>query len=266
MPVSIGPRRRRRRNRCGTGWETRGHATHNLRTAGGLPCVGSSNITTARRELWVGYYKKASGKPSMTWPESVDEALCFGWIDGVRKSIDDERYMIRFTPRRARKHLERGEHRACRCRSRESVACAPPDGARSKHVARIDPASTPTSSATKAVLDPAFEKRFRAKKKAWAFFEAQAEVVPAGHDPLGHDGQAGGDPRTSSRDADRGLRRRSEDRAAHAMTHDSRSPIAPSETDRHVRRRGGSSPARRRTGFRRGALDHGSAETDLVGR
>lgn len=51
-------------------------------------------------ELWVGFYKKESGKPSMTWPESVDEALCFGWIDGIRKSIDGERYVIRFTPRK----------------------------------------------------------------------------------------------------------------------------------------------------------------------
>ena len=51
-------------------------------------------------ELLVGYYKKDSGKPSMTWPESVDQALCFGWIDGVRKSLDDTGYTIRFTPRR----------------------------------------------------------------------------------------------------------------------------------------------------------------------
>src|SRR5438477_11388235 len=51
-------------------------------------------------ELWVGYYKKGSGRPSITWPESVDEALCFGWIDGLRKSLDADRYMIRFTPRR----------------------------------------------------------------------------------------------------------------------------------------------------------------------
>jgi uncharacterized protein YdeI (YjbR/CyaY-like superfamily) len=51
-------------------------------------------------ELWVGFYKKDSGKPSITWPESVDEALCVGWIDGIRKSIDDARYKIRFTPRR----------------------------------------------------------------------------------------------------------------------------------------------------------------------
>lgn len=52
-------------------------------------------------ELWVGFHKKKSGKPSMRWPESVDEALCYGWIDSLRKSIDDESYKIRFTPRRA---------------------------------------------------------------------------------------------------------------------------------------------------------------------
>ncbi|MEZ4671023.1 MAG: hypothetical protein R3E39_24225 [Anaerolineae bacterium] len=52
-------------------------------------------------ELLLGYYKKGSSKPSVTWPESVDQALCFGWIDGVRKRIDDENYTIRFTPRKA---------------------------------------------------------------------------------------------------------------------------------------------------------------------
>src|SRR4030088_2101020 len=54
------------------------------------------------QELWVGYCKKSSQQPSITWPESVDEALCFGWIDGIRRSVDDERYTIRFTPRKAR--------------------------------------------------------------------------------------------------------------------------------------------------------------------
>ena len=51
-------------------------------------------------ELWVGYYKKGSGHASVTWPESVDEALCVGWIDGIRKTIDADRYTIRFTRRR----------------------------------------------------------------------------------------------------------------------------------------------------------------------
>lgn len=53
-------------------------------------------------ELSVGFWKKGSGHASITWPESVDEALCFGWIDGVRHRIDDERYRIRFTPRKPR--------------------------------------------------------------------------------------------------------------------------------------------------------------------
>jgi len=54
----------------------------------------------SKSELIVGYYKVDSGKPSMTWSQSVDQALCFGWIDGVRRSIDSERYCIRFTPRK----------------------------------------------------------------------------------------------------------------------------------------------------------------------
>jgi uncharacterized protein YdeI (YjbR/CyaY-like superfamily) len=52
------------------------------------------------KELWVGFYNKKSGQPSITWPESVDEALCFGWIDGVRKNVDEDSYKIRFTPRK----------------------------------------------------------------------------------------------------------------------------------------------------------------------
>jgi uncharacterized protein YdeI (YjbR/CyaY-like superfamily) len=53
-------------------------------------------------ELWVGYWKKSTGRPSVTWEETVDEALCFGWIDGIRKRVDAEAYTIRFTPRRAK--------------------------------------------------------------------------------------------------------------------------------------------------------------------
>ncbi len=64
--------------------------------------------------LWVGFYKKATGKPSVTWEETVDEALCYGWIDGVRRSLNDESYMIRFTPRKpksvwSRRNIDRVE-------------------------------------------------------------------------------------------------------------------------------------------------------------
>src|SRR6267378_4043004 len=52
------------------------------------------------QELHVGFFKKGSGKPSITWPESVAEALCFGWIDGIRRKVDEESYTIRFTPRK----------------------------------------------------------------------------------------------------------------------------------------------------------------------
>ena len=52
------------------------------------------------KELWLGFYKTTSGKPSVTWPGSVDQALCFGWIDGVRKSLGEDSYVIRFTARK----------------------------------------------------------------------------------------------------------------------------------------------------------------------
>src|SRR4051812_5418703 len=56
----------------------------------------------SEQEILVGYCKKGSGRQSITWPESVDEALCFGWIDGIRRSIDETSYSIRFTPRKPR--------------------------------------------------------------------------------------------------------------------------------------------------------------------
>lgn len=55
-------------------------------------------------ELWVGFHKKGTGRASITWPESVDQALCFGWIDGIRKSLDADSYVIRFTPRKKGSH------------------------------------------------------------------------------------------------------------------------------------------------------------------
>lgn len=56
------------------------------------------------KELHVGFHKTKTGKPSLTWPQSVDEALCYGWIDGRRTGLDGESYMIRFTPRKPKSH------------------------------------------------------------------------------------------------------------------------------------------------------------------
>jgi uncharacterized protein YdeI (YjbR/CyaY-like superfamily) len=122
-------------------------------------------------EIWVGYYRKATGKPSMTWAESVDEALCFGWIDGVRKRVDDERYVIRFTPRRkgsiwSAVNIGRvaGLTRAGRMR---------PAGLAAFEERREDRSGIYSyEQRDRAVFDPAFEKRFRARKRAWAAFEA----------------------------------------------------------------------------------------------
>jgi len=72
-----------------------------FRTPSDLAKWFAAHHATAK-ELLVGFYKKSSGTPSVTWSESVDQALCVGWIDGVRRRVDEARYTIRFTPRRAR--------------------------------------------------------------------------------------------------------------------------------------------------------------------
>jgi uncharacterized protein YdeI (YjbR/CyaY-like superfamily) len=122
-------------------------------------------------EVWVGYYRKGSGKPSMTWPESVDEALCFGWIDGIRKSIDAEAYMIRFTPRRARSiwsAVNIGRVAALKEEGRMR-----PSGLEAFEARREDRSGIYSyEQRDEAKLDQGYEKRFRAKKTAWASFEA----------------------------------------------------------------------------------------------
>jgi uncharacterized protein YdeI (YjbR/CyaY-like superfamily) len=125
-----------------------------------------------RPELWVGYFKKGSGRASMTWPESVAEALCFGWIDGIRKSIDAERYMIRFTPRRKGSVWSAVNIRLVRELTEQGRMW--PAGLAAFEARREDRSGIYSyEQRDKAVFPPAFEERFRARKKAWAWFEAQ---------------------------------------------------------------------------------------------
>jgi uncharacterized protein YdeI (YjbR/CyaY-like superfamily) len=126
-------------------------------------------------ELLVGFYKKGSGRPSITWPESVDEALSFGWIDGVRRRIDDESYSIRFTPRRrgsiwSAVNIGRVEEltRQGRMRPAGLAAFALREEAKSRVYAFEN---------APRELPPADEKKFRANRKAWKFFNEQ----PAGY-------------------------------------------------------------------------------------
>jgi len=123
-------------------------------------------------ELLVGFYKKASGKPSVTWAEAVDEALCFGWIDGVRRARDETSYTIRFTPRKpsstwSRVNLARVEELSRQGRMR-------PAGLRA--FARREESNTGIYSYERraaAELPDEFEREFRADDRAWSFFESQ---------------------------------------------------------------------------------------------
>lgn len=124
-------------------------------------------------EQWIGYYKKGTGKPSMTWQESVDEALCYGWIDGLRKSIDDSSYMIRFTPRKpgsiwSTVNIER-------VKELTMLGLMQPKGLRAFENRKENKSSIYAYEQKNAVeLDEAYERQFRANPKAWDFFQAQA--------------------------------------------------------------------------------------------
>jgi len=123
------------------------------------------------QELWVGYYKKSSQQPSITWPESVDEALCFGWIDGIRKSVDDSRYMIRFTPRR------RGSIWSAinvkRARELSDKGLMKPPGMAAFDARKENRSGIYSYEQRTAKLDGPYEKRLRQNKAAWDFFYAQ---------------------------------------------------------------------------------------------
>ena len=123
-------------------------------------------------ELLVGFYKKASGRPSITWPESVDQALCFGWIDGIRRNRDDQSYTIRFTPRRPGSNWS-----AINIRRIEALTTAglmTPAGLQAFE-RRSDDRSAIYSYEQRhnAELGAAFEARFRANAAAWSYFQAQ---------------------------------------------------------------------------------------------
>jgi len=123
-------------------------------------------------ELWVGFYKVGCGKASITWPEAVDGALCFGWIDGVRKSLGETSYVIRFTPRRPKSiwsavNIKRVAELSelGLMRPKGSEAFERRTGKRSEIYAY--------EQRKGAKLSGAYEKQFRANKKAWKFFQAQ---------------------------------------------------------------------------------------------
>ena len=124
----------------------------------------------AEREVLVGYWKRGTGRPSLTWAQSVDEALCFGWIDGVRRRIDDERYSIRFTPRTARSRWSRVNVE--RVAELTDAGRMRPAG-RAAFEARTEEGTYSYEQQRDAALDEARERRLREDAAAWEFFGAQ---------------------------------------------------------------------------------------------
>jgi uncharacterized protein YdeI (YjbR/CyaY-like superfamily) len=128
---------------------------------------------TERRTLHVGFRKRHTGQASITWPEAVDEALCFGWIDGVRHRIDDESYTIRFTPRRPG-----GIWSAINLRRARALIRV---GRMTRHGLKVYEARDRRRTRVyayeqrqEAKFAPQHAKQFRANRGAWAWFQAQA--------------------------------------------------------------------------------------------
>jgi uncharacterized protein YdeI (YjbR/CyaY-like superfamily) len=129
----------------------------------------------ASKELLVGFYKKSSGRPSITWPESVDEALCFGWIDGIRRSIDDISYTIRFTPRKPTSTWSVVNIK----RAQELIdqGLIWPAGLKAFQARKENRSGIYAYEQRSEKLPDPYERTFRKNKTAWAFFQAQ----PAGY-------------------------------------------------------------------------------------
>jgi uncharacterized protein YdeI (YjbR/CyaY-like superfamily) len=123
------------------------------------------------RELLVGFHKVGTGKPSMRWSDSVDQALCYGWIDGVRKGIDEHTYTIRFTPRKAGSTWSAVNiDKVAKLREQGLMTPAGEAAFAQRSEARSRVYSHERE--TPAELEPADLARFKRHKAAWTYFEA----------------------------------------------------------------------------------------------
>lgn len=122
-------------------------------------------------ELWVGFYKKASGRKGITYKEAVDQALCYGWIDGILNRVDDESYTHRFTPRKPTSTWSNVNIKRVAELKKEGLM-APAGlaafGRRTKENSGVYGHENPA-----AAFSAAFAKRFRAQRDAWTYFQAQ---------------------------------------------------------------------------------------------
>lgn len=124
-----------------------------------------------KSELLVGFWKVHTGKPSMKWSESVDEALCFGWIDGVRKSIDGDSYTIRFSPRKPDSNWSGINIK--KIDELKKKGLMHPAGITAFNKRDEEKSRIYAYEMEMMKLDPAYEKKFKSNKKAWTWFQSQ---------------------------------------------------------------------------------------------
>jgi len=123
-------------------------------------------------EIIVGYHKVGTGKPSLTWSQSVDQAICFGWIDGIRRSIDEERYCIRFTPRKPASIWSNVNIKKVEELTKKGLMTEP--GLQAYNNRKDTKSGIYSFEKEAAKLDDASEKLFRSNQVAWDYFAKQA--------------------------------------------------------------------------------------------
>jgi uncharacterized protein YdeI (YjbR/CyaY-like superfamily) len=126
-------------------------------------------------ELWVGFHKKATGRPSLTWSEAVDQALCFGWIDGIRKSVDEGSYTNRFTPRKSTSNWSNVN--IAKVEQLTAAGLMTPAGARAFAARDAARSGVYSFEQAQAGFPAEVERQFREHEAAWTFYQAQ----PAGY-------------------------------------------------------------------------------------
>ena len=125
-----------------------------------------------KKECYVGFYKVKSGKKNMSWSESVDEAICYGWIDGRRNSIDTESYMIRFTPRLPGSNWSAVNIK--KVAELKNKGLMQPAGLAAYAKIKESKSKVYAFEQKIIILDGEYQRQFKANKKAWTWYQASA--------------------------------------------------------------------------------------------
>ena len=122
------------------------------------------------KEFFAGYYKVSTGKPTITWSQSVDEAICFGWIDGIRRSVDEESYCIRFTPRNPKSNWSAVNIN--KVKELTKLGLMKPEGLAAFSYRKEEKSKVYSYENPDILFDASYEKIFKLNKVAWKFFKS----------------------------------------------------------------------------------------------